>query len=295
VTAEAREPEPLLRGKTCLVTGATSGIGLLTAVGLARLGAALVLVGRNPARCAAAVEEVQRQTGSRSVDTFEVDLSSQEQVRRFADLFRQRHLRLDVLINNAGAMFVPRCESVDGVEMTWALNHLSYFLLTNLLLDPLRAAAPSRVVCVASDAHKGVRGIRFEDVQFKTGYRPFRAYSHSKLANVLFAAELARRLEGTGVTANSLHPGFVQTRFFEGEGRLYRFMKFWAHYLAIPPEAGSRTPTYLASSPEVEGVSGLYFVKERPSTPSRAARDADAARRLWDLSLEMTGLPASTP
>jgi NAD(P)-dependent dehydrogenase (short-subunit alcohol dehydrogenase family) len=293
--AEAHAPGPPLQGKTCLVTGATSGIGLITAVGLARLGARLVLVGRSHERCAAAVEEIHRQTGNRDVDAVEVDLSSQEQVRQFAEGFRRRHDRLDVLVNNAGAMFVPRRESVDGIEMTWALNHLSYFLLTNLLLDALRAAAPSRVVCVASDAHKGVRGIRFEDVQFKTGYRPFRAYSHSKLANVLFTAELARRLEGTAVTANSLHPGFVQTRFFEGEGRLYRLMKFLARFLAIPPEAGARTPIYLAGSPEVEGVSGLYFVKERPATPSRAARDADAARRLWDLSLGMTGLPSSTP
>jgi NAD(P)-dependent dehydrogenase (short-subunit alcohol dehydrogenase family) len=283
-----------LAGKTCLVTGATSGIGEVTAHALARQGAAVIVVGRDPARCWATVETIRRDTGNPDVVPVVADLSSEREVRRLADEFRSRHDRLEVLVNNAGAMFAPRAESVDGIEMTWALNHLAYFLLTHLLLDPLRAAAPSRIVNVASDAHRAARrGIDFDDVEGRRRYRPFRAYAQSKLANVMFTFELARRLEGSGVSANALHPGFVMTRFFLKEGRLFWLFKQFARLLAITPEEGARTSIHVASSPEVSGVTGRYFEKCRPATPSAVSRDPDAGRRLWSLSEEMTGLGGS--
>jgi retinol dehydrogenase 12 len=181
-------------------------------------------------------------------------------------------------------MFSPRRESVDGIEMTWALNHLAYFLLTDLLLDTLKASSPSRVVSVASDAHRMVPGIDFDDVEGKRSYKPFRNYGQSKLANILFTRELARRLEGSGVTANCLHPGFVATNFTTGKGWLYWAMRQLARVVAITPEEGARTTVYLASSPEVEGVSGGYFAKSKPSKTTAAGRDDEAARRLWTLS-----------
>lgn len=282
-----------LQGKTCLVTGATSGIGAVTATALAGMGAAVLVVGRDPARCAATVDRIHRDTGNPAVEALVADLASQAEVRRLAGEVRKRHARLDVLVNNAGAMFDPRRESPDGIEMTWALNHLAYFLLTNLLLDALQASTPARVVNVASEAHRSVRKIDFDDVEGKKRYRVFRAYAQSKLANILFTAEFARRLEGSGVTANSLHPGFVSTRFFEAEGRVYRLMKFLARFFAVPPEAGARTTIHVATAPELANVSGLYFQNQKPRAPSAAARDPDAARRLWRLSEEMTGLPVT--
>jgi NAD(P)-dependent dehydrogenase (short-subunit alcohol dehydrogenase family) len=286
---ESSQPTPNLAGKTCVITGATSGIGLATATSLARLGARVILVGRNPARCESARTEISRETGNDNVEALVADLSSQAEVRRLADELRSRVPRMDVLINNAGAMFVERRESVDGIEKTWALNHLAYFLLTNLLLDRLTASAPARVICVASGAHKMVKGIQFDDVQFQKRYKFFRVYAHSKLANILFTFELARRLKGTGVTANALHPGFVFTRIFEGRGRIYWQIRMLARLLATPVTQGAETPVYLASSPEVETTSGCYFEKKKSVPPSKAALDGEAARRLWTLSEEMTG------
>lgn len=279
-----------MSGKVVLVTGATSGIGKVTARALARRGATVVLVGRDPEKTGAVVDELRRESGHAVVESLMADLSVQAEVRRLAEEFRARHERLDVLINNAGAMFFERRESADGIELTLALNHLAYFLLTNLLLEPLRAASPSRVVVVASDAHRMVKAFNFDDPQGLKRYKGFRTYAQSKLANLLFAFELAHRLDGTGVTVNALHPGFVATNFFAGVGRGKWLFRSLARLLAISPEKGSETSIYLASSPEVAGLTGLYFEKSREATPSPAARDPEAARRLWDLSAEWTKL-----
>jgi NAD(P)-dependent dehydrogenase (short-subunit alcohol dehydrogenase family) len=280
-----------MSGKVCLVTGATSGIGAVTAEALARQGATVCLVGRSRGKCEATVERIRRDAGNPSVEFLLADLSSQAEIRRAADEFRGRHPRLDVLVNNAGGMFLRRQESVDGIEMTFALDHLAYFLLTNLLLDRLKAAAPARVVSVSSDSHRWPRRIDLDDYQGRKRYGGLRAYGQSKLANVLFTVELARRLEGTGVTANALHPGFVATPFFASSGMLGamgRLMQVGARLFAIGPEEGAKTSIYLASSPEVEGVSGRYFYRCKPITPSPAARDPEAARRLWELSEALT-------
>ncbi len=278
-----------MSGKTCVVTGATSGIGEVAALELARRGATVVIVGRNAEKCATTVDRLRRETGNEAVESLVADLSVQADIRRLAQDIQERFDRLDVLLNNAGAMFPKRRESADGIEMTLALNHLGYFLLTLELLERLKASAPSRVVNVASDAHRMVRGIDFDDLQARRSYRGFRLYGQSKLANILFTRELARRLEGTGVTANALHPGFVATNFMAGEGLANMAMRGLARVLALSPEKGAETSTYLATSPDVEGVSGRYFVQCKPAEPTSAGRDDEAARRLWEVSEQLTG------
>jgi retinol dehydrogenase-12 len=286
--------EVSMQGKVCLVTGATSGIGQVAAIELARRGAHIVIVGRSVEKCASTQAQIRATRSDAIVDTLVTDLSSLVETKRLAEQVRERYPRLDVLLNNAGAMFWNRSESVDGIEKTFALNHLSYFVLTNLLLPVLKQSAPARIVNVASDAHKGV-SINFDDLQFKQKYSGWKAYQQSKLANILFTYELAKRIEGTGVTANTLHPGFVLTNFL----RVFRdapagwLINALAPLVAISPERGARTSIYLASSPEVEGVSGRYFVKEKPVVSSPQSRDALAAERLWQVSVEMTGVGAS--
>ena len=282
-----------MKGKVCLVTGATSGIGEVTARELARLGAEVIIVGRSPERCAATLGRIRTDTGATAVDSLVGDLSSQADVRRLAGQIRDRCPRLDVLVNNAGGMYLTRRESVDGIEMTLALNHLSYFLLTNLLLPTITAAAPARIVNVASDAHQ--RGkIDFDDLQCRLRYSGWKAYQQSKLANILFTYELARRLEGTGVTANTLHPGFVRTNFFQDWGGWIGFVtKLGASVIALTPEQGARTSIYLASSPEVADVTGQYFVKEKPARSAPQSHDRAVAERLWRVSEELTTI--STP
>ncbi|GAC1468564.1 MAG: SDR family oxidoreductase [Isosphaeraceae bacterium] len=277
-----------MNGKTCLVTGATSGIGEVASEELARRGAKVVLVGRDRERCEATARRIQQSTNNPDIDWMLADLSSHAEVRRLAGEIQARCPRLDVLINNAGALYAPRRESVDGIEMTWALNHLGYFLLTTLLLDTLKASAPARIVNVASGAHRMVPGIDFDDPEGKKRYKPFRIYGQSKLANILFTYELARRLEGTGVTANCLHPGFVATSFTNGKGWLYWVMKQASNLMAISPQEGARTTVYLATSPEVEGITGKYFDKCKQAQSSPASLDVAASRRLWQLSEEMT-------
>lgn len=279
-------------GKICLVTGATSGIGAVTARELARRGARVIVVGRSRERCEATVERIEEQTGNQAVDYSLADLSSQEAIRRLAREVRERYPRLDVLVNNAGGLFAQRRESTDGIEMTFALNHLGYFFLTNLLLDTLKASAPARIVNVASDAHRMAKGIDFDDIRERKRFRGLRAYAESKLANLMFTFELARRMEGTGVTSNALHPGFVATNIFAGNGWGGWSMRLGARWFAIDPEEGAKTSIYLASSPEVEGVTGRYFYRCKPIEPSPAAWDAGAARRLWGLSEELTRLGA---
>jgi len=270
----------------CLITGATSGIGEVTARELARRGMHVVIVGRSAERVAATVARIKQATGV-DVETLIADLSSQAGVRSVAETFLQRYQRLDVLINNAGGFFASRQVSADGIELTWALNHMSYFLLTNLLIDTLRASAPARVINVSSDAHRG--GVmRWDDLLFTRGYNGWAAYAQSKLANILFSNELARCLEGTGVTSNALHPGFVATRFAHNNGIIWGgLMALMQRLFAITPEEGAQTSIYLATAPEVATISGRYFVKSRETSPAPQAQDMAAAARLWEITERM--------
>jgi NAD(P)-dependent dehydrogenase (short-subunit alcohol dehydrogenase family) len=277
-------------GKVCLVTGATAGIGAVTAEELARKGAIVAIVGRNPKKCATAADYIRRQTGNPKVDYLLADLSSLNDIRRLAKEFKSRYPRLDVLVNNAGGLFLKREASVDGIELTFALNHLAYFLLTNLLLDVLKANAPSRVVSVSSAAHIGAR-LDFADLQI-SGWD---AYKRSKLANLLFTYELARRLEGTRVTANALHPGLVASDFGTNNRGLFRLMKPVINIFAISNERGAQTSVYLASSPEVEGVTGQYFVRRKAVRSSEISYNRAAAARLWEVSAAITGLAPKQP
>jgi NAD(P)-dependent dehydrogenase (short-subunit alcohol dehydrogenase family) len=280
-----------MKNKICVVTGATAGIGKETARALAEQGAQVVVVGRNVDKCKATIAEIKLQTGNTNVDFALADLSSQQDVRRLADELRSRYSRIDILVNNAGAFFDKRRESVDGIEMTFALNHLNYFLLTNLLLDALIAAPAARVVNVSSAAHwMGWRGIDFDDIEGKKRYNGWVAYGQSKLANVMFTYELARRLQGTSITANALHPGSVRTNFGRTDGNrsLPTPLRKMIDFFLIGIEEGAKTSIYLASSPEVETVSGKYFVNCKPASTSSVSKDLAACNRLWSLSEEMT-------
>lgn len=279
-----------MKGKTCLITGATSGIGRATALALARQGARLLVVARDGARGEKTVAELKAVTGNHEVELVLADLSSQQSIRALAAELNRRGDRVDVLLNNAGCYSSERKTTDEGLELTFATNHLGPFLLTNLLLERLRASAPARVVNVASVAHRFGR-IDVDDLQHARRYRAMEAYCASKLGNVLFTLELARRLEGTGVTANCLHPGVVATRFGQTDEGVFSFLVQLAAPFMIGPERGARTSVYLASSPEVEGVTGKYFVRCRPAKPSALSQDAGLARELWRVSAQLTGLP----
>ena len=280
-----------MKGKTCLVTGATSGIGLVAAEELARRGAALILVGRDSGRAAAALDRIKSRVPAAQVALRIADLSRLAEIRRLAADLLANAGRIDVLVNNAGAFFDRHKLTEDGLERTFALNHMAYFLLTNLLLAKIREAAPARIVNVASAAHLGAT-LDFSDLTGRRDAKGWPAYRCSKLANILFTAELARRLEGSGVTANCLHPGFVATRFGDAGNTLATraFLGLAKRVMAITPEEGARTIVHLVSAPEVAGVSGRYFVKSREAQPSPAAQDAVAARRLWEESARIAGI-----
>ncbi len=281
-----------MQGKTVLITGANQGIGKASAVALGRLGARLVLVCRNGEKGRAAVADIQR-SGASDVELIIGDMSSQADVRRVAADFKARHDRLDVLLNNAGVLVTTRRTTTDGIEETFAINHLGYFLLTHLLLDVLKASAPSRIVSVSSEAHRRVR-MRWDDLEFRTTeYSSFAAYGQSKLANILFTRELARRLEGTNVTANCLHPGVVASGFGSTDGGVMSVVMKIAHPFLITPEKGARTSIFLASSPEVEGINGKYFDKCKERQPSAEALVQGASEHLWAISEEKTGIRAS--
>ena len=278
--------------KVCLITGATSGIGKATAMELASMGASIVMVGRDRGRGEAALAEINEGSPNASVDLMLADLSSQDEIRRLADEFKDAYPRLDVLVNNAGLFRSERITTADGLETTFAVNHLAYFLLTNLLLDVLKSSAPSRIVNVSSGDHKS-GAIDFDDLQQEKRYKGAKAYSQSKLANVLFTYELAKRLEGTGVTANCLHPGAgVRTNFGSGVSGVFGFTVRALRPLMKSPEKGAETSVYLASSPEVEGLSSRYFVKKAEASSSAVSYDQRIARRLWEVSAELTNLPA---
>ena len=284
----------LMAGKTCLITGATAGIGQKIALELAHMGANVVLAGRKQAKCAATANQIREESRNPNVEYLVADLSSQEEVHRLAKEFKEQHPRLDVLVNNAGAMYLRRERSIDGIEMTFALNHLAYFMLTNLLLDVLTASAPARVVNVASGAHAGAR-LDLKDVQDPRRYVGFRAYSRSKLCNVLFTYELDRRLEGSGVTANALHPGLVATSFLNNNGPFGRCLNWFLRIRGTSVAAGAMTPVFVASSPEMEGVSGKYLVKKQPVRSSKHSYDESLAAALWELSASLTGVPSAAP
>lgn len=279
-----------MRDRVVLITGATSGIGRATTLALAPLGAELVLLCRDRAK-GEETAAAARAAGAGSVDLLIADLGIQSEVRRAAAEFLASGRPLHVLLNNAGVVNVQRSETADGIEATFAVNHLAYFLLTTLLLDRLRASAPARIINVSSDAHK-FGPLDFDDLQNTRRYRVMKVYGQSKLANILFTAELARRLEGSGVTVNSLHPGAVATGLGNNNGPWARGLIRLLRPFFRSPDNGAATSIYLASSPAVAGVSGRYFVNCRERTPSRAARDMDSARRLWAVSEEMTARSA---
>jgi retinol dehydrogenase 12 len=277
-----------MHGKTVVVTGASSGIGLEVAEALARQGASLVLISRDPARGEAAVQRIAGSSSARP-RLLLADLSRQDDVRRLADELLDSTPRIDVLVNNAGAMYRTREVTIDGIERTFALNHMAYFLLTNLLLARLTDSGPARIVSVSSRAHRGT--IDFDDLQFEHGYNGIRAYQQSKLANILFTHALAKRLQGTSVTANCLHPGDVRSNFFKGVGGWVEIVASLTNpIIGISASAGAKTAVYLASSPEVEEISGEYFVKCKIALPSQEARDDHAAERLWRVSEQLAGL-----
>ncbi|HXG67077.1 MAG TPA: SDR family oxidoreductase [Blastocatellia bacterium] len=279
----------LLSGKICMVTGSNTGIGKATAMGLARMNAAVVMVCRDRRKGEAARDEIRAKTGNPCVDLMIADLSSQQAIRQLAEDFKSRHDRLHVLVNNAGIIRNDRALSVDGIEMTLAVNHLAYFLLTNLLLDVLKQSAPARVINVASKLHSDT--LNFNNLQGEQTYSAVDAYARSKLCNILFTYELARRLEGTGVTANCLHPGVIRTNliggFFAGAMKPLYFMS--APFFASP-EKGARTSIYLASSPAVAGVTGKYFIDSKGACSSAGSYDLMLAARLWQKSAELTSL-----
>jgi NAD(P)-dependent dehydrogenase (short-subunit alcohol dehydrogenase family) len=275
-----------MTGKICLITGANAGIGKVTATRLAEMGANVVMVCRDKKKGEAALKEIQQKSGNANVELMLADLSAQAEIRRLADAFKAKHNRLDVLVNNAGVYIPDRTLTVDGYETTFAVNHLAYFLLTNLLLEVLQQSAPSRIVSVSSEAHKYGK-VEFDNLQGEREYKGIPAYSNSKLENILFTRELAKRLAGTRVTANCLHPGAVATQIFRNTPKPIEWL---IKTFTMSPEKGAETSVYLASSAEVESVTGKYFEKKKEKVPSQTAQDNSLAQQLWEISEKLTGL-----
>jgi len=280
-----------MSGKTVLITGGNAGIGKHATIALAKLGAKVVFTARDLRKGDLARGEAREAAASEDIDCMSLDLASFASIERFAEEFLDGYPRLDVLVLNAGLILDERSETQEGFETTFGVNHLGHFYLTSLLRERLEASAPARVVVVSSDAHKGApRGLDFDDLMRRNSYGGWKAYCQSKLANILFARELGRRLEGTGVTANALHPGLVRTRFArDGDlgGPLSRLLVAIGTPFMISPEQGARTTVHVASAPELEGKSGGYYAKCRPAKSTPAARDDQAAARLWTISEEL--------
>ena len=284
----------LMAGKIVLITGGTGGIGKATAIGLARLGARVGITGRDVARTGQVAADIRAASGNPAVDAFAADMSSQAEVRRLAVAVLETYPRLDVLINNVGGFWAHRHPTADGLERTFALNHLAPFLLTNLLLDRLKASAPARVVTVSSGAQSAGR-IDFDDLQSARSYSGQRAYSQSKLANIMFTNELARRLEGTGVTATSVHPGVVRTNFgAEDQAWLFTVVSHVVLPFLKTPAQGAQTSIYLASSPDVHGVTGQFFANRKLKNANKVAYDTALTARLWQVSADLVGLTPSS-
>ncbi|HXZ05264.1 MAG TPA: SDR family oxidoreductase [Ktedonobacteraceae bacterium] len=280
-----------MQGKVCIVTGANSGIGKATALGLAQKGATVIMVCRNQVRGEVALNEIKEKSGNEVIDLMLADLTSQESIRQLAGNILQLYQQVHVLINNAGVVNLTRRETPDGLEMMFAVNYLAPFLLTNLLLEKLKASAPARIVNVSSDSHQAGY-IKMDDLQSEESYKFLRSYGQSKLAMVLFTYELARRLQGTGVTANCLHPGFVATNIGQnGVGSVNRsIIKLIFTRVGISPEEGAKTSIYLASSPEIEGITGKYFVKSIPVRSAPISYDETLQRQLWLESAKLVNL-----
>jgi len=272
--------------KTCLITGGNSGIGKATALGLARMGATVVIVSRDKERGEAALADIIAKSGSRNLELMLADMSSQDSVRRLASDFKARHEMLHLLVNNAGVYLTRRITTADGLESTFAINHLGPFLLTSLLLDLLKASAPSRIVNVSSDAHNGAK-VDFEDLQGEKEFSGWHAYGQSKLAMILFTHELAKKLDGTGVTVNSAHPGVVRTNFANNNGLVTFGFRLMRPFFISPKSAAKRI-LYVATSPELEGVTGKYFTKMHEAKSSQESYDDDSAKRLWQISEQLT-------
>jgi NAD(P)-dependent dehydrogenase (short-subunit alcohol dehydrogenase family) len=280
-----------IRGKTCMITGATSGIGRASALELGKMGAKLILVCRNRERGEELVREIQR-AGNSEVELMIADLESQAQIRKVAADFLATKKPLHVLMNNAGIFNMKRKTTGDGLEEVFAVNHLAYFMLTLLLLDRIKESAPARIINIASDLHQRAK-VKFDDLGGERSYGGMSSYGQSKLANVLFTYELARRLAGTGVTVNCVHPGAVATNLASNNGGLVSAAWKLVGTFMKSPESGASTQIYLASSPEVEGVTGKYFIDSKEARSSAESHDANIARRLWDVSAQMTGLPTT--
>jgi NAD(P)-dependent dehydrogenase (short-subunit alcohol dehydrogenase family) len=279
-----------MTGKTVVITGGTSGIGQVAAEEMAAKGARIVLIARDRARADAAMARLRNKGAGAEHAVHYADLSRVGEVKRVGAEIAAAEPRIDVLINNAGAMFTTRQVTEDGLEMTFAVNHAAYFVLTNMLRERLLVSAPARVISTASHAHKRMK-LDFTDLQMQKSYSGFRAYGRSKLCNILFTRELARQLRGTGVTANSLHPGFVNTRFGDNSGPGIRTVMFgFLKNFAISPEKGAETIVWLASADEPAQVSGAYFYKCKETMPTAEARDDESARRLWHATAKLVGL-----
>ena len=276
-----------MNGKVCLVTGATDGIGKVSARVLAELGAKVIIVGRNPEKSAIVLAELRSISGNENIDLLMADLAVMQEVRDLAEQVISRYDRIDVLLNNAGGYFTKHEITSDGLEMTFALNHMSYFLLTNKLMELLKYSAPARIVNVSSDAHYGV-DIEFENLNGEQEYKAWKAYQKSKLANVLFTYELLEKVP-EDITVNCLHPGFVATNFGHNNGGFFGpVLKIAQRISAIDPEEGAKTSIFLCSVPEVKGVSGKYFYKCQPKTSSRESRNEKSMKKLWDISMKLS-------
>jgi NAD(P)-dependent dehydrogenase (short-subunit alcohol dehydrogenase family) len=272
-----------MTGKQCLVTGASRGIGFYTALGLAQKGADVVIVGHNRERGNQAVARIREVAPGTSVDFMLADLSVRGEIIDLADRFKERYDRLDVLVNNVGGFFLNRQENANGVEMTFALNHLSYFRVTNSLLEILQDSAPARIVNVASESHRGAE-LDFDNLELEHDYSGFKAYGRSKLANLLFTYELSRRISGSRVTANALHPGFVSTHLAKQNPLIRPFLNVIHWLFARSPEQGAQTSIFLATDPSVQEVTGKYYIDREPRRSSDASYDEEAAARLWEIS-----------
>lgn len=275
--------------KNILITGSSRGIGFYTALGLAERGAHVIIVSHDEEHCKEAVLEINETYGEGSARYYVADLSSQSQIRDLTEKVKGDYDKLDVLINNVGAWFSRYQESEDGIEKTFALNHLSYFLLTGLLLELIKKSMPARIINVASNAHKGVDRIHFEDIGFNEGYRPFQTYAQSKLANIMFTYDLAERLESSEITVNVLHPGSVASKLYRNFGILEPLINLWIKFTGKTSEEGAETSIYLASSDEVSDITGKYFVDKELVRSSKVSYEKDQWKRLWEISEKMTG------